>query len=77
MATLDEIKQLSHKHYQEYLDLENDEHSPNKWILGSFATVRGLMRIPHDNGHPEITTRLLKMLEEDIAEFKTSLKKGG
>lgn len=68
------LDKLSYKHYKEWVAFENEKDSPKKWVCGSFATVRGLMRIPHNNGYPEVTQELLVSLEKDIQDFKDSLK---
>jgi len=64
------IEELSYKHYEDWLAFENEESSPEKWLYGSFGTVRGLMRIPHNNGHPEVTQKLLGILEQDLRSSK-------
>lgn len=71
----EKIKHLSYKHYTDWLNLTNEEDSPKNWLYGSFATVRGLMRIPYDDGHPEITRELLSILKKDIEEFEISLNR--
>lgn len=73
VKTEEDLKALSYKHYQEWLDFENEKESPLRWLKGSFATVRGLVRIPFDNGDRELGEKLLKILKEDLAEFERSL----
>lgn len=69
----EELKKLSYKHYQEWIDFENEKDSPRRWLFGSFATVRGLLRIPFQNGDKQLGEELLKILHEDLAEFERSL----
>ena len=71
---IETIMMLSYKHYQEWIEFDNKKDSPRKWLMGAFATMRALIRIPHDGGRPELTRELLELLEKDIQEFKKSLQ---
>lgn len=67
------FEELSYKHYKEWFQFENEPAS--KVILGAFAVVRGLLRIPFEDGNRELTYALLNMIEKDIQDFKDSLGK--
>lgn len=74
MATEDEMKDLAFKHYQEWMDFESEPESCLKWICGSMATVRGLVRTVSKLS-PETAAELIRMIRIDIDDLEQSLKK--
>lgn len=70
--TDEEMKILSYKHYREWMDAENEKDSPRKWVCGSMATVRGLIRAVYEQEQSD-GEKLLEILDKDILDFKKSL----